>query len=68
MPLRDSRPQKYKITPSHDHSLVVVGLTFLFCELVKKTGFADAHVADDDVFEDVGVIVRPGRHFAALLF
>jgi hypothetical protein len=67
MPLRDSRQQKYKITPSHDHR-GLVGLTFLFCELVKKTGFADAHVADDDVFEDVGVVVRPGRHFEGLLF
>ena len=38
-------------------------LTFLFCELVKQTRLSDAHVADDDVFEDVGVVVRSGSHF-----
>ena len=38
-------------------------LTFLFCELMKQTRLSDAHVADDDVFEDVGVVVRSGSHF-----
>ena len=38
-------------------------LTFLFCELVKQTRLSVAHVADDDVFEDVRVVVRSGSHF-----
>jgi hypothetical protein len=37
-------------------------LTFFFCELVEQAGLSDAHVSDYDVLEDVGVVVRSGRH------
>lgn len=37
-------------------------LTFLLCELVQDAGLPDAHVADDDVLEDVRVVVRGGGH------
>jgi hypothetical protein len=35
--------------------------TFLLGELMQQTGLADAHVADDDVFENVRVVVRTSR-------
>lgn len=35
-----------------------VGHEFLVSELVKQAGLAYAHITDDDVFEDVGVVVR----------
>lgn len=37
-------------------------LTLLLGELVQQTGLPDAHIADDDVLEDVVVIVRTARH------
>jgi len=39
-----------------------INLTFFLCELVKQAGLAHAHVSDDDVFKDVGVVVRARRH------
>lgn len=38
-------------------------LTLLLGELVQQTGLAHAHVADDDVLEDVVVVVRTACHF-----
>ena len=37
-------------------------LTFLLRELMQKAWLADSHVANDDVFEDVWIIIRPCRH------
>ena len=45
--------------PEH---LLFLTLTLLFCELVEQAGLADAHVTDDDVFEDEGVVVGPRTH------
>ena len=37
-------------------------LTFLLSKLMQETGFTNAHVANDDIFEDVGVVVGSSRH------
>ena len=34
---------------------------------MQETGFADAHVPDDDVLEDIRVVVRPGSHLGSCL-
>jgi len=38
-----------------------IGHELFLGELVQETRFADAHVADDDVFENVRVVVRTAR-------
>ena len=48
------------------HMYINLFLTFFLCELVKETGFAYTHIPNDDVFEDVGVVVRSRRHFEGL--
>ena len=42
-------------------------LTFFLCELVQQTGFPDSHIADNDVFEYIGVVVGARSHFEMLI-
>ena len=36
--------------------------TLLLCELMQQAAFADSHIADYDVLEDIRIIIRSGRH------
>jgi hypothetical protein len=45
---------------SFDDLLAFQLLTLLFCELVQQARLAYAHVSYDDVFKNIGIVVRPG--------
>lgn len=43
-------------------SLLIDLLTFLLGELMQKATFPYAHITDDDIFENVGIVIRSRRH------
>ena len=49
-------------TPTPLYSQLNLILTLFLSELVEEAGLADAHVPNDDVLEDVGVVIRSARH------
>jgi len=62
-----ARNLNYSGSKLDSNGVRAIGHKFFLCELMQETGFADAHVPDDDVLEDVRVVVRPGSHLGSCL-